>query len=313
MPSQLHEAWLLLFRNRPQLAAELLRDALHFELPRYTEARIESAELTDVHPAEYRADLVVLLLDEVPVLGIIVEVQLSRDGRKRFVWPVYVTSLRARLKCPVCLLVVTADDAVARWAAKPVDIGGGNRFVPLVMGPSGVPEVIDEVQARADPELAVLSAMAHGRDADSAKSARIARVAQIASHDLDEDRAWLYLDLAVSCLSEAARRAFQSMDIRKYEFQSEFAKRYVAEGRARGLAEGKAEGKAEGELQGRAALVVRLLSLRFGPMSEDVRAKIGAASIGELDAIGERLLTVSTLQAALGPLIGNQVDPDRVA
>lgn len=58
MPSQLHEALLLLFRNRPALAPELLRDALHVELPQYTEARIDSADLTDIQPAEYRADLV---------------------------------------------------------------------------------------------------------------------------------------------------------------------------------------------------------------------------------------------------------------
>jgi len=36
VPSQLHEALLLLFRNRPGLAPELLRDALHVELPQYT-------------------------------------------------------------------------------------------------------------------------------------------------------------------------------------------------------------------------------------------------------------------------------------
>jgi hypothetical protein len=95
MVSQLHEALLLLFRNRPTLAAELLRDALHVELPEYTEARVDSADLTDIQPAEYRADLVVLLLNGVPVLGIVVEVQLQSDDRKQFVWPVYVANLRA--------------------------------------------------------------------------------------------------------------------------------------------------------------------------------------------------------------------------
>ena len=54
MPSQLHEALLLLFRNRPTLAPELLRDALHMELPEYTEARIDSADLNDIQPTEYR-------------------------------------------------------------------------------------------------------------------------------------------------------------------------------------------------------------------------------------------------------------------
>lgn len=87
MPSQLHECLLLLFRNRPGLAAELLRESLRLELPAYTEARIESAELSQVQPAEYRADLVVLLDDKQhPVFGIIVEVQLAPDEDKRFSW-----------------------------------------------------------------------------------------------------------------------------------------------------------------------------------------------------------------------------------
>jgi hypothetical protein len=88
MPSQLHEALLLLFRNRPELAPELLRDALQVELPAYSEARIESAELSDIQPAEYRADLVVLLYEGKPVLGIVVEVQLRPDPDKRYSWPV---------------------------------------------------------------------------------------------------------------------------------------------------------------------------------------------------------------------------------
>lgn len=74
------------------------------------------------------------------------------------------------------------------------------------------------------------------------------------------------------------------MDPAKYEYQSDFARRYVA----------------QGEVEGRAALVVRQLALRFGPLSEEVRARIAAASIAELDAIGERLLTAPTLQEALG-------------
>lgn len=285
MPSQLHEALLLLFRNRPALAPELLRDTLRVDLPPYTEARIESAELTDIQPAEYRADLVVLLLDGVPVLGIVIEVQLAPDERKRFVWPVYVANLRARLELPVCLLVVTADEPTARWAAKPIDLGGGNRFAPIVLGPSGVPEIIDDDVARADPELAVLSAMAHGQDADFGKAARIASAAHAASLGLDADRSRLYVDLVLSSLSEAVRMELQAMDPAKYEYQSEFAKRYVALGRA----------------EGRATLLTRQLTLRFGVLPPDAVARLSAASIDELDAIGERLLTARTLQEALDP------------
>lgn len=283
MPSPLHEALVLLFRDRPSLAPELLREALRMKLPKFTEARIDSADLTDVQPAAYRADLVVHLLDGASVLGVVIEVQLTRARRKRFVWPAYVATLRARLECPVCLLVVTVNEGVARWAAKPIEMGGGNRFVPLVLSPSGVPAVTDKAQARSDPELAILSAMAHGKDDDTEKSVQIALAAHAALHDLDPDRSKMYFDLVRKHLSEGARRALQAMDPRKYKYQSDFARHYVA----------------EGEAKGRAALVAKQLALRFGPLTRQVKTRVSEASIPELDKIGERLLTAQTLDEAL--------------
>jgi hypothetical protein len=100
MPSLLHESHLLLFRNQPTLAAELIRDVLHVEVPRYKEARVDSADLTDIQPAEYRADLVIQMIEDVPVLGIIVEVQLSPYEPKKFAWPAYAANLRARARLP---------------------------------------------------------------------------------------------------------------------------------------------------------------------------------------------------------------------
>jgi hypothetical protein len=74
------------------------------------------------------------------------------------------------------------------------------------------------------------------------------------------------------------------MSPRKYEYQSEFARRYVA----------------QGEAEGRAALVIKLLALRFGPLPQQVETRIAEASIEQLDQIGERLLTAQTLDEALG-------------
>ena len=48
------------------------------------------------------------------------------------------------------------------------------------------------------------------------------------------------------------------MDPAKYEYQGEFARRYVAEGRAEGRTQGRVEGKVE--------LVLKLLVRRFGPL-----------------------------------------------
>ena len=118
MPSTLHETLLQLFRNRPELAPELLREALHVDLPPYSEARVESADFTEVQPTEYRADLVVLLYNDQPVLGIVVEVQLGRNDDKRYAWPVYAVGLRARMRCPVCVLVFTPHHELVRWASR---------------------------------------------------------------------------------------------------------------------------------------------------------------------------------------------------
>jgi hypothetical protein len=194
------------------------------------------------------------------------------------------------------LLVVAADDACARWAAKPINIGGGASITPIVLPPSGVPAITDEAVAIADPELAVLSAMAHGMDADIGKVVSIANAAQQASRHLDVDRSRLYVDLIHLSISEAARRALCAVDMSKYEYQSDFAKQYIAVGRTEGIEIGRSEGL----MQGRAGLITQLLAVRFGVLSEAVRAKIAAASLDELDSIGERLLTARTLEEALG-------------
>lgn len=238
MPSILHEALLLLFRNRVTLAPEVLRDTLRFELPRHSEVRLESAELTQIVPTEYRADLVVLLLEGKPVLAIVVEAQLSVDDGKRWSWPVYLAALRARLRCSAVLLVVTVDEATAGWAAKPIALGPpGFVLTPFVLGPARVPVVRDEAAAMAAPELAVLSAIAHGRDSvDTAVP--IATAAITAVLRLDEERADLYADLVLSRLGPAAKVALEAwMESGKYEYQSDFARKYFGQGKAEGKAE----------------------------------------------------------------------------
>ena len=302
MPSHQHEALLQLFRNRPALAPELLREALHMELPEYSDIRIDSADLTDIQPAEYRADLVVLLTSSKPVLGIVVEVQLSKDGDKGYVWPAYVFNLRSRLRCPAWVLVIAADETVARWALTAVEAGVGEccRFLPWVLGLSGVPEITDERRALEDPELAVLSAMAHARDPDTTKSTHIALLAQMASLGLDAERSILYCDLILNALPETARQALLVMNPSKYEYQSEFARRYFAQGKAEGRAEGEAEGEARGKLEGQIALILRLLAARYGNVSPGGEQRVRAATSSELDRIAERLLEAATLEEALG-------------
>ena len=285
MPSVLHESHLFLFRNQPALAADLIRRVLGVALPSFAEARVGSAELTQVQPPEYRADLVVeLWSDEAAVHAIIVEVQLAEDKRKRYAWPAYVANLYARLKCPVSLLVFAADEATARWAGCTLEIDGLNRFTPYVLGPSGVPEVTDEVEACENPELAVLSAMAHGRDPNTQRAAEIARVAQKASDGLDSDRSKIYFDLIMNSLGEAARLALNQMDARTYEYQSDFARYHIAKGKA----------------EGRAEIIIRMLISRFGVLEDSTRVRLQGASQAHLEGIADRLLTAQSLRETLG-------------
>jgi hypothetical protein len=269
----------------------VLRDALHIGLPAYRNARIEAADLTDIKPTEYRADLVVVLTQDKPVYGIIVEVQLARSEHKPFAWPAYVANLRARFRCPVCLLVVTASDAVARWAAQRVAMGGGNSFAPLVLGPSGVPKVTSTVRARIDPELAVLSTVAHGRDADTRTSVRIARAALAAIARLDEDRSRVYYDLIIASLDPSMKQALRMMNLNYKPGVAlrEFFRDIAIQ-------------------EQRAYVVIRLLETRFGSLSARTRKRIGTASLADLDRLAVRLLTAPSLREALGPKFTGRSD-----
>ena len=291
MASYLHELLLLLFRNRSASAADLLRK-LDVEIPEYDEVRAESSDLSDLQPAEYRADLVLFLERKSrKVLGVIVEVQLGRDEDKPYTWPVYIANLRARHRCPVCVLVITVEDAVARWAERSIELGPGTYCNPWVVGPSNTPAVTELQEAKKNVELAVLSAVEHGKSADVSLATRIVSAAIAASTDIDAERSRLYLDLILITLLESAPEAIEAtMNSLGFEYQSDFARRYVAQGRA----EGKAEGRVE--------MILKLLVLRFGPLTQSVQDHVRGAQDAQVDAVAERMLTAQTLDEVLSPL-----------
>jgi len=234
MPSIDHEIYLDLFKNRPSLAAEMLVEALDVSLPPYTQARLAASDLTEIQPAEYRADAVVLLLDgDRPVRVIIIEVQLAPKAQKRFSWPAYIANSRVAHGCPADLLIVATDPTVARWCAETIEIGSGLFLNPAVLRGDIIPVVTDPGEAARRLELAVLSAMTHGK---TEQGAAIAAAVLPALQRLDDDRAKLYYDLVYHSLTEATRREVEAM-MKGYEYQSDFAKKYMTQGRAEGRAE----------------------------------------------------------------------------
>ncbi len=297
MVSMRHECLVDLFRNRPSLAAEMLVEVLRVALPSYSEARVVSIDLTETQPAEYRADMVVLLLENgEPVRVIIVEVQLKRDDDKRYTWPAYLTVSRDQHRCPADLLVVAPDPVVAAWCAEPIELGvPGFVLRPPVLRSDAIPVVTDPAEAARRPELGVLSAMAYG---ETEMGVTIADAVLPAIRVLDDERARFYYDLVHNSLNEAARRALEEK-MKGYEYQSDFAKKYVALGRD----EGRDEGRREGRVEEAARAVLITLQARGIAVTEAARERIVTEKSPEcLERWLERAVVASSLAEVLDDL-----------
>jgi hypothetical protein len=183
---------------------------------------------------------------------------------------------------------------LATAASEPIPLGHpGFVLTPFVLGPGLVPVVTDPVAADADPELAVLSAMAHGSD-EPELAFRVAVAAVAAAGRLDEERAKLYIDLVLSRVRGAAKAALEElMQSGKYEYQSDFARKYIAMG--------KAEGRAEGVAQGLATSVLNVLTARGLVVPDSVRARVlGCDDVATLERWVTRAVTVSSAEELIG-------------
>lgn len=301
MPSMLHEALVDLFRARPELAAEVLSETLEVELPEYDSVKQESIDFTQIIPTEYRADLVVLLYKNKPVLAMVVEVQLERDTDKRLSWPVYVTTLRARFDCQACLLVISPLRAIASWCAQKIEMGHKDFVLkPYVLGPDGIPVITEEDEARRSPEMAVMSTLAHGR---GEQAYQVAAAALGAALGLDDERALFYTDLILHAVEQAVRQKLEAlMRSGTYEYQSEFARKYFGQGKVEGhtegvnegIAKGKAEGIAKGKAEGKAESILAVLEGRGVEVTDSQRETILACrELDQLDRWLQRALTIS--------------------
>jgi hypothetical protein len=260
MVSLVHEGLISLVREQPAFIADVLTQLLNVDVPRSTEARLVEATLNELVPVEYRADAVVLFGGRKPVFGVVVEAQLQRRRRKRYTWPLYVVAARARHECPFLLVVVAPKASTARWAAQPIEIGGGMVQRPCVIGPDGIPRITDPGQASRDPRLAVLSVVAHGRE-DPHVAARIAAAATTAIDQLPDQHKLLYLALIDSALSSAARKEFAMLpDWQK--FMSASQRRFLAQGEAQGRVQGRAQGRAQATTETLAEALVTVLKQR---------------------------------------------------
>jgi hypothetical protein len=148
----------------------------------------------------------------------------------------------------------------------------------VVLGPVQVPVVTDVAVARRLPELAVLSALAHGgrKDPSAVFEALFAALDVI-----DHDHANLYTDLVFTVLPAAARVWLEEfMTTAPHRYQSDFARRYFSQGEAEAL--------------------LAILDARDIHVPDDLRAEITACTdTAQLEAWIRRAATADKIQDVL--------------
>lgn len=294
-----------MFRSNPRLVPQLLHDAFGVPLEAWERITIVEAALDQLAPVEFRADLVVEFADAVgpPQLSAVVEIQLNKDEDKLYTWPVYLVVDHSRRRCETILVVIAPDPAVAAWARRPIRIGPGNELRVHVIGPAEIPIITDSEAAAANPQLAVLSALAHANSPEVGLP--VLRTAVAALDAFDNPDATLYLHLIHRALARPMRLALKEElmlsdrypnvrieDLDLPEFVADLFKRGKAEGRAEGEVSGKAEGKAE--------LLLKILDHRGVALTPEQRVLItGCHDPQRVEAWADRAFKVLTADELL--------------
>lgn len=256
--------------------AHMLRTLFDLPIPRSGEAKLASPDLSECVPAAYRADAALLYGSGRGKLGVIAEVQRGEDDRKHKTWLLYIASLRAREQCPVCLVVICPDRRTAVWAAQPIETGHpGLTLTPLVIGPDNTPVITDVAQAVGNIGLAAVSAITHSGDPNI--NAILATLTE-ALASIDPKVAERYADFVTVALPDPAQKEMSRlMATETYLYQSEYARSLMAKGEAES--------------------VLKLLSMRGIPVSDDARERVlSCGDVATLDAWLQRAIVVESAE-----------------
>lgn len=287
MPSTEHESPLALAKLDPGLVAWLLSNVFDVKVPDYHHARTQAADVRVLVPRTYHADSMLLFCDPAdrPLLAVVLEIQRGWDATKRRTWKLYVAQLEAELDVDAALLVYCPNPATARRYRSLFEFNGLSLSLrPFIFTPGDVPLVVDVDLARANPALAVLSALCHGNDAQV--EATFPALAE-ALRSAGPKRAILYYDIVLAGLPVATRtrwEAFMTLITPGYKYQSELFQKLAT------------EHEELGEARGEARAILTVLEGRGLPVPVEVRERILACTdLAQLDAWLRRALTATTI------------------
>ena len=146
-----------------------------------------------------------------------------------------------------------------------------------------MPVITDLNAARRLPELAVLSALAHGASADPIP---VFDALLTALDVIDREHASLYTDLIFAVLPAAARDCLEEfMTTTSHRYQSDFARRYFH------------QGEIEGEARGEAKALFAILEVRGIQVPDHVRDEIASCTdLDRLDGWVRRAATANKIE-----------------
>jgi len=202
-----HDELVELIARAPGAAVEALASTGRVVLPPFDQLRVEPGDLRELVPPARNVDVVILLERGRPVFVVLVEVQAALDADKPFTWPFYAAALRARFRCPVCLMVLALTDAVAAWAAQAIASGQpASVFVPLVVTREVFPRVSDPALALREPYKAILGTLLHAHEPGAE---HLARAAAAGAETLPADERDMWLELIALALNDLSRHALE--------------------------------------------------------------------------------------------------------
>jgi hypothetical protein len=244
MPSLEHEAPLEVIRQQPDVVADLLRRVLpQFPLPARVTGALGSADMSQVAPAQYLADMVVVLSDQQtgkPVLAVVIEPQ-GRDRKtKKVSWPVYLTTAIKANKVPRAILVVICwDPREAALCRRVISTGHpGFDLYPIVVDPRTFPSWEDS-----SPYLVILAGATKAIDlaTPGGRDAVLTAIEQAGASHADTAA----LSTIILGVADAAARGELEALMASPKFHSTFVDGLLQQGEEKGLEKGAVKSKIE--------------------------------------------------------------------
>ncbi|WP_155054818.1 RpnC/YadD family protein [Streptomyces blattellae] len=265
MVSSSHEAMHRIFQKDPALLTNALQEVLRVPFPEPHDFAAMNIDLTEIEPVERRVDTLLRAETDEGTYLLIVESQGKPNKKKRGSWPYYLSYLYEKYHWEPVLIVVTQSSATARWAAQPIHLGMGGcpslTVRPLVLGPDNVPLIADVDEAVANPSLAVLSAMTHGR---GPQAPAILESLVAALRKVEPDTAAAFAQFVDSCLADPQVKQMwrDLMTTMHYFYRHPLAE----------------EIREQGRVEGRIEAILNILEWRGIPVSDAVRSRVGTCT-----------------------------------